>query len=174
MNGTIDNQQVTQTEAAWLAGIWDGEGSFGTCYANKNTSKNFGIRISVVNSDATILKKITDILDKADIGYHVQEKGYGAFPGSHKQVWAIRIGKYKQGAMALDLMMPYLSGKLSRAQLLKKFINSRLSRIQKVSRNSDCPYSKEELELLANICDLNGNQRGTSETIRAEIANRGL
>ena len=72
-------------------------------------------------------------------------------------------------------MLPYLVGKKAQAQLLKRFISSRLARkIPGKKNNGNIPYSRDELEALATLSELNGNQQGTSETIRAEISLRGL
>ena len=162
----MDNPQVTATEIAWLAGIWDGEGTISVCYGQKHIASP---RVSVVNTNPSIIRRVCEILDGLGIGHRLLEKGQGGFPGSHKQCWIITVERLANAARFLLHLDPYLIGKIEQARLLRRFLDSRLLRRAGVKRNSDAPYTSEELELLVKVVDLNGNQRGTSETIR-EVA----
>lgn len=169
---TMDNQQVTLNEASlgWMGGIWDGEGSFSTIF-HKNM-KTVHPRVSIVNTDANILSRICKILDLMNIHYYMYEKGRGGFAGSNKQCYNIQINRLNEIGLFINYILPYLVGKKAQAELLKRFIDTRLKRRTLVTRNSDCKYTSEELEMLAQVCDLNGNIHGTSETLRAEAKNR--
>lgn len=171
----MDNPQVTATEIAWLAGIWDGEGTISVRYAKKSETQvynTFSPRVSVVNTNPAIIRRVCETLDKLGLGHYVSEKGRGAFEGSTRQCWIVQVERLATAARLLMYLEPYLVGKVEQAKLLRRFLDSRILRRAQVKRNSDAPYSPEELELIARVVDLNGNQRGTSETIREDAARR--
>lgn len=162
------NPQVTREDVAWLAGIWDGEGSIGV--RRNLASRQFSPRVSMVNTNAVLIARVCEILDAHRISYSVAEKGRGGFPGSHKQCWIVGIQTLRGAHRFLHAFGGYLVGKRAQAQLLLRFVESRLRRRMAESRNSDAPYNEDELTTLSDLYRLNGDQRGTSETIRAPRA----
>lgn len=163
----MDNQQVTQADLGWLGGIIDGEGSIAVRWGRK--INQFSPRLQIYNTNPIIIQRCCNILDSIGVAYNVRERGEGGFEGSKKQCWVILTERLGAAALAMNHLLPHIYGKRAQAILLKRFLDSRLSRLSKVKRNSDAPYSKEEMETLADIYQLNGDQRGTSETIRATI-----
>lgn len=160
----MDNPQVTELEVAWLAGIWDGEG---TISVRRNVKINqFSPRVSMVNTNAKIIQQVDSILDKMGIGHYLREKGQGGFAGSKRQCWIISIETLQGCRMFLEQVGKYLVGKYPQACILERFICSRMSRLKLVKRNSDAPYSDREMIWCKELYESNGNQRGTSETIR--------
>lgn len=173
----MDNPQGN-FEVAWLAGIWDGEGSIAV---KQGTGRNtFSPRVSMVNTNPAILNRVCEILDGAEIGYHMNERGPGGFPGSSRQCWIIQIGTMSGAAKFLSLVGEHLVGKREQALLLKRFLDSRLSKmadgnVQKGfmrkpgQTNKGIAYTPDELETICQIYEANGDQRQSSETIRAAI-----
>lgn len=167
----MDNQQVTQTELAWLAGIWDGEG---TIAVRRNAKINqMSPRVHFTNTNASIILKAVEIMEKIGVKPHVREKGQGGFEGSHKECYTIGFDTLSKSKLLLDTLLPYLVGKKDQAILLLKFINSRMGRWDVAKNNDDKSYTQDDLETIARIYDLNGNIRGTSETIRQLASVRG-
>lgn len=168
----MGNQQVTREQIAWLAGIWDGEGTFSVrcSRVNKGKYSQYSPNISVVNSNAAIINEVVKILSDLNIPYHAVEKGRGGFEGSSRQCYVIAFCTLSAANKFLPIIIPFLVGKRPQAELMKRFVDSRIARRNKVSRNSECEYNKEELNALAKIYDLNGNQRGSSETTRQAAA----
>ena len=164
---TMVNPQVTVAEIAWLAGIWDGEGSI-TVHRNVKISQ-YSPRISMVNTNPFILQRVCEILDKSGIHYCMRERGLGGFEGSRRQCWIISIDTLAHCSRFINLCESYLVGKIGQAKLQKRFIDSRLKRMSGVKRNSDAPYNQEELDALADLINLNGNQRESSEAIRSSL-----
>lgn len=173
----MDNPQGN-FEVAWLAGIWDGEGSIGVKQTTGRSS--FSPRVSMVNTNPAILNRVCDILDGAGIGYHMNEKGEGGFPGSRKQCWTIQVGTMSGAFKFLSLIGDHLVGKKEQALLLRRFLDSRLKTmgngdIEKGFRrkggygNKKIAYTPDELETVCQIYEANGDQRQSSETIRAAI-----
>lgn len=165
----MDNPQVTEIELSWLAGIWDGEGTISVRLNRK--IMQISPRLNVVNTNPHIMSRVDDILTRIGVVHYIREKGEGGFGGSNKQCWIICIDTLRGSFIWLQYVKPYLVGKVKQAEFLEKFVNSRIFRRIKATRNSDAPYSKEELLAVADLYDQNGNQRGTSETIREAASN---
>jgi hypothetical protein len=163
----MDNPQVTDWQIAWLAGIWDGEGTI-SVRRNKKINQ-FSPRVSMVNTSPDIINYVDQLLTQLDIPHYIREKGEGGFDGSSKQCWIISMDTLSSASRFLETVGPYLVGKYERAKLLEKFVNSRVNRRDKVTRNSDCTYNQEELDTCKKLYLANGNQRGTSETIRETV-----
>lgn len=181
----MGNQQVTSAQLAWLAGIWDGEGSisFRANMLRKETEKTypqFSPRVTMVNTNTAILREVMNILDALDIHYYLREKGPGGFEGSKKQCWLISMETLSNCAKLLVAIRPYLIGKSFQADLLMRFITSRIQRNPnrkgfKKKDHSLYDYTREELESLDNILVANGmihKARGTSEIIRRALEKR--
>lgn len=161
---TMDNQQVTISELAWLAGIWDGEG---TISIRRNVKINqFSPRVHMVNTNSHMIEKVVEILRKIGVEPYVREVSRGTFEGSRKQMWAVGVDTLSKSKIILDSFFPYLVAKKPQAKLLLQFVNSRLTRFDRRKSNWSKSYLKEDIEAIKKIYLLNGNQRGTSETIR--------
>ena len=171
MDETMGNQQATREEIAWLAGLWDGEGSIGVRTNIK--IHQVSPRIAVYNSNTIIINKAIEILEKMGLKPYVSIKndGVGRFPGSKKDVYQVQIGTYKGAKPFLDQMIPFLVGKKSNAQLLLRFVDSRL-RFDRSQSNRDKAYNEQEVGMIEAIYKQNGDQRGTSQTIRDALLNR--
>jgi len=161
----MDNPQVTDLEIAWLAGIWDGEG---TISVRKNIRiKQYSPRVSMVNTNAAMLSKVAQILEGLGIKFHLREKGQGGFDGSSKQCWIISVEHLTGAQNLVSTMMPYLTAKKPQGELLLRFVKNSSSLYgTEAGGNGYAPYNEDELRTLELIYVVNGNQRGTSETIR--------
>lgn len=170
----MDNQQVTNVDLAWLAGIWDGEGTISCRKGVQQRGKKnpqFAPRVSMVNTDTQILHEVVRILDTLDIKYYFREKGVGGFEGSRKPCFIISVETLGNAARLLTAIRPYLRGKGFQADMMLKFVNSRLAKVKLRGRdNQKFAYSKDELEWLDSVIQANGNPRGTSETLREAAA----
>ena len=160
----MDNQQVTREEIAWLAGIWDGEGTISVRHNTK--IHQFSPRMHIVNTNSQIVLKSLKILEKIGATPYLREKGKGGFDGSKKQCWILGVDTLAKSKIILEKLLPYLVGKKPQAEILLRFVNSRLKRYNKHNKNKDNAYTEEDLKNIKKLYELNGNQRGTSETIR--------
>ena len=161
----MDNPQVTAI--AWLAGIWDGEGTI-SVRRNKRI-KQISPRVSMVNTNPAIIQRVDELLTDLGVGHHVREKDQGGFEGSSRQCWIVSVETLGGACRLLNHLKPFLVGKLPQAELLGRFVASRMLRRQQVLRNSDCPYNEDELKAVQALYQVNGDQRGTSETIREAV-----
>jgi len=160
MNKTIDNQQATSHQLAWLAGIWDGEGTFSIYEQSK---KHLVGRITLSNTDDLMINEIIKILDLYNINGHLWKETKSRKP-THKKAYHLTINKLKDVNKATVLMLPYLISKKARAELLLRFVNSRMNYKKEVIRDDktgqikgmkEQGYSNEEKSLHEQIKELN-------------------
>jgi hypothetical protein len=171
MDETIGNQQVTQTDLAWLGGIWDGEGTISIRRTiQKNGGKpQYSPRVSMVNTNTLILSKVKNILDSLEVSYYFREKEQGGFEGSFKQCWIISVDNLTNASRLLENIRPFLFGKGFQADCLMEFCDRRIKvSDRKIHNNEARKYTARDYELVGSIYDANGNQRGTSETTRCD------
>ena len=151
----MDNQQATLIEISWLAGIWDGEGTIGV--RNNTKIKQFSPRMHVVNTNPLIMQKVFEIVEKLGITPYFREKDAGEF--GVKQCWVIGVDTLTKSKVLLDAMLPYLVGKKPQAEMLLKFVESRLERFDRTKANCDKGYTQDDLDTVKAVYELNGNQR---------------
>lgn len=150
-----DNQQVT---LGWLAGILDGEGSFIVrCTHVERKKRAILAQIKVSSTDATIAAGVVEALDMLDVSHYISEY---AEKGNRKRVWDVIIGKQTHIKKLLDIITPYLTRLRGRGILMLRFCNSRLK------RGKLAEYDTDEVTSAIRVVEANGNQRGTSETLR--------
>jgi len=167
-----DNQQVTPEQIAWLAGIWDGEGTF--VVSPLKNGKYYSAAASVVNTSPEMIRRITQILDGLEITGHLYLEKMRT--KKHKRCYHITIRNYKILKKFIILLLPYLVAKKKQAEILLKYIESRMGykpivlqdTLGRVMGMKSQGYSAQEIGYYKQLKKLNafGISRGTSETIR--------
>lgn len=138
---TMDNQQATELEIGWLAGIYDGEGYIG--FTRQNAKKVRSIRpdIQLVNCDPDVILKTKRILNMIGINPYIRERVH------NKKLWSrnyiLSMSKFSHVKKFIDTLGHLLTGeKKKRAELMIKLVNSRI-----VKTKQD-QYTEEELALV--------------------------
>lgn len=159
MDNTMDNQQVTLTNLAWLAGIWDGEGTFSIYEHNGFYSG----RLTLSNTSEEMIYEIVRILDSYEIYGHIFKETKSRKP-NHKKAYHLTFNKMESVKKACELMIPYLIVKKARAQLVKRFVESRLKYKKDIIRSEETgriisvvkkDYTEEEKSLYDQLKALN-------------------
>ena len=188
----MDNQQATDAELGWLAGIIDGEGWLGFTVMHRNgnaykdlpahqTPLGVKVELKITNCDEEIIERSCEIAAKL---------GVNLYRRTHKQLGPDRrpvhecAMKHMTGMLKiLPPLLPHLTGiKYQRAHLILRFIERRranpgVERVDydysKGSRGPRTlfPYSVEELALIDACREL--QQAGASQTTR-EARNRAV
>lgn len=167
------NQQVTTHHFAWLAGIWDGEGTFTIVF---DTNQRYVPRITLSNTDPAMINEILRICDSVGVTGHLWQETT-VRKANHKKAYHITINKMEHAKNLSEKMLPYLISKRPRAELLIRFINSRLKYKRETDRDPKTGrllgvkkqgYSGEEKSFYEQMKVLNqvGVKVGTSETLR--------
>ena len=120
----MGNQQATSHQLAWLAGIWDGEGTFSILYQEKRHGDAYIARITLSNTDIAMINEILKILDLYNIKGHLWKEE--PRKKQHKASYHITINKLKNVKTCAELMLPYLINKKPNAEIIIRFVNSRL------------------------------------------------
>lgn len=172
-----DNQQETASEAekAWLAGFIDGEGSLSIGNLKSKKTVALSPRLSIPNTDKANIAKVCAILDKILVSGHLEKKE--TRNEKWKTCYIIYVTYREKLKILLETIIPYLAGKKKRAELILKFIDSRLEhnkgRRQEIifgtvngrkgkivgSIRHD-KYTEEEWEIVREVSILNQKGRG--------------
>lgn len=138
---TIGNQQATENELGWLAGIFDGEGYIGFSHQNRKKSRCIRPGLQLVNCDPDVILKTRNILMKIGINPHIRERVHD------KQKWSrnyiLSMDKFASIKKFIDTVGDMLTGeKKKRAKLMIELINSRITKTKKDQ------YNEYELSLV--------------------------
>lgn len=140
----MDNQQakISDTEIAWLAGFFDGEGCFDyqRGYTKGLTETRWRPRVRVSNTHAPTLSVVDSLIQKMGGGHHIMWR-HPSNPKYHPS-WSVEIAGYKRVKRFLVQLSPWLQTKRKDAEVLLDFINSR-----EESHPKD-PYTPHEVELI--------------------------
>lgn len=140
----MGNQQVTEVELGWLAGIYDGEGYLG--FSRQNAKKMRSIRpdIQLVNCDIEVILKVVEILRKIGINPYIRERIHDkSVKGRWRRNFIIQFSTFSKVKTFIDTLGHLLTGeKRVKASLMLKLVNSRLP---KTKRDR---YTEEELALV--------------------------
>lgn len=124
-----DNEQgsLLDTDIAWLAGHFDGDGWIGL-QRSKRTGSSKQIRYSaacmIVTTSSRIALRVSDILRALDLRYYVYESPpkVGKDGSPRKRKWNISIQSNVQTLKFLQTLRPYLVDKGKQADLVMEYI----------------------------------------------------
>lgn len=163
-----DNPQGTPTEAeiAWLAGILEGEGtvSLAAWVRNEKPSMSngelqpgcmkIGVNLKFYNTDAGIMAKVSDVLNRLGIQYHLKEReqkpmlrpnGEGTYGGADPML-TVTVGKLGVAYRLAKILYPYCYGQ--KKQRLALVIQYLAQRFAKSGAEKMPPYDVEDLRIV--------------------------
>lgn len=155
----MGNQQVNPDyEIGWLVGILDGEGWFILGKATNHPSKKIRYvpTVGVNSTDESIVKELSRILDKYQIGYWIKKREFKK--KIWKDQWILVIRGFKRVKKILPLVKDKLICKSKPANLIFSFIKYR------ESLDYNEAYSKEEEKFYLEAKRL--NQKGKTPTTK--------
>jgi len=130
MDETMDNQQaLTETEKAWMAGFFDGEG-----YVGMNLTKNHSAmkgnrtkrlwiivpRMVLANTDYASIMYWKELWDKANVGVHINTQKRNN--PKHKPCWKVTINGHKRCNKAIPILLEYCVTKKSALELVQEWL----------------------------------------------------
>lgn len=160
------NQQ--ETDVAWLAGIFDGEGTItvtrngSTKHPEQNARKT---EMVIPNGDERIVLRCVETLESIGIKPYVT----CLEPGSHQRLkrWRVGISKRADILVLTEKLIPYLTAKREQAILLKRYVVSRIDRENaNGNRLTRQRISEEESFLGDKIVEFNDPLSESSQTVR--------
>jgi hypothetical protein len=165
---TMDNQQATDLEFGWLAGIIDGEGYLGFSTCNSKGYFVITPHMHICNTDEAIVLRAQEILNKLNISTYVRHSNPNLYQNVRysncKISYRVQVKRLKHMQKLMTVIIPHLTGiKQERGKMILEFCNSRISKITGNNGKIN-PYSERELELFES-CKAK-QKAGASETIR--------
>lgn len=118
------NQQVTDLELGWLAGILDGEGNISMKTSKYKKWIHYSVEIGFTNTSKELLDKLASICLKMGVNLYWNKK---KMPKTCQPCWYLTTKKMSHCIKILDPIMPLLTVKLERAEILLSFCKRRLS-----------------------------------------------
>lgn len=179
---TMGNQQVTPINLAWLAGIWDGEGTFAICRSNRNnrtlkqSTPVFTGRLTLSNTSETMIDEILRVLSSIGVRVSIW-KNPKPRKVNHKREIHLTINRQEDVIKCCEMLIPYLIVKKERALTVLEFMKIRSGYKRRVGRDPKTGrltgvltqgYGKDLITLFKKMKVLNqvGIIDGTSETTR--------
>lgn len=135
---------MKDTDLAWLAGIWDGEGTI-TVFSNteKSGQKKIKPLCVVVNTDIQIISKIQEILLSLDCNFVITERKKEK--KHHSLCWSISTGNMLYIDRLLTAISPYLFGiKRAKADIVLRYVKQRMSKTDVRRFNGTTPYDEKD------------------------------
>ena len=130
---------VTETERAWLAGFWDGEGSIALFHnQEKNGSDKIKPVLTAYNTDYGLINKALDIFSRADCNPYIVLRKQSSKNSRHRDCVEIKFSSVTSILPALQLMLPYLSGvKRAKGEILLRYLLRRQEKYAKGDQSYD-------------------------------------
>lgn len=139
----------TLLELGWLAGIIDGEGSI----TIMKRGETFVPSVKMSNTSKVLIEKFCEILNNLNISHSCYGKQK---QGNRKYQWEVIIEGRPRVYSLLLVLRDLLVSKTKQAEKVIEWIESR-------GINLRGPYTKEQLELVKTVKNLNGRGREFSE-----------
>ncbi len=145
MEKETGNQQVTNFELGWLAGVLDGEGHISMRSSTFKNDIHYSVGFGFTNTSEKLLNKVDMICTKLGVNLHWQRK---LRKNKCLQGWDLTTRKIINCKRILTPLLPLLTSKKEKAELVLLFCNRRLNFAKQ--RKDDgtgirFPYTKEDL-----------------------------
>jgi len=125
----MGNQQATDLELGWLAGIYDGEGYMGLTRQNTKRTRSIRPDIQLVNCDPDVILKARTILNKIGINPYIRERVHSkrGVESQWSRNYIMQMSKFSDVKRFIDTIGSLLTGeKKKRAELMLRLVNSRI------------------------------------------------
>ena len=135
-------------DLAWLAGIWDGEGSITMfSHTEKTGSKKICPTCVVVNTDINIIAEVQRILLEMGCNFVIHE--YKPENVKHKLQWRITTRNQRYIKILLEHLRPYLKGeKKAKADIVLRYCKQRIEKMERLPSKGSTPYDEDDWSFL--------------------------
>lgn len=155
---------MTNEKLAWLAGLWDGEGTITVFLTHREKGEEkYNAALVLTNTDENIISEATKILDALELKMHIFKRKPER--KEWKPSYQLTTRKLAIVKKFCEIFIPYLVGKKAQAELTLRFVNSRIGATGE--SNLLKKYTEEEKNLCQQLKLL--NRKGyyeSSTTIR--------
>lgn len=114
---------VREADLAYLAGLWDGEGTFGMQSKLNTASKvAYSAYVSIANTNRKLIVRVQDILSAMKIKTTVRDRQRG---NNSKVITEIAISKSEGKKLLIESLIPFVIGKQNVANVILEFLKRR-------------------------------------------------
>lgn len=173
---------MKQTDIAWLAGLWDGEGSVGVTRLSRkdNVHQVWKIQIQIQMTHEPTIRRTVEIFN--ELGLSATVHSWMEKKAHHKDAYGYMVSRTGYVLAAAQALLPYAVTKQEHWAAAEELCRLRIER-QGLGKDGQLrrggpegkwwkPYSDRELELIDRLVTL--NRRGRSAGVSgAVVAPRG-
>lgn len=162
---------ISKTERAYLAGLWDGEGSITLCKSIRKEKKNYKSRLNAsivfTNTNLEIIEWVEKRLAMIGATFHRYTVSVKNNPekwkSRSKDCYRLTARNRESVERTLKMLIPFLIAKKEQAQIVLAFVRSRKEQMKKTKGrpSNTTPYTEQEFELERRVRKL--NKYGKSE-----------
>jgi len=153
---------VAVHKLAWLAGLWDGEGSITMFVAQeRNKAPKIIPTLVLVNTNAHIVNEALNIISEIGARFHVFERPENK---KHKACFQLTTRNMGHIKAVLGALIPYLVGKKPQAEMLLRYVNRRMELADKTGRTTHLGYDDDDWSMQRAVQALNRRGPEPSET----------
>jgi len=151
-SNSADNQQVSEVEKAWLAGIIDGEGciTISMVPRPKVQKKYYTPVVDIANICPILMAKVIDIINKIGCGKYISMRRFEPNRGKRRTAIDVRVMGLMRVPKLLVAVLPYLVSKQEEALITIRFCQMRLLADSPAPKHA-IPYTEEEMELYSRV-----------------------
>jgi len=143
---------LTKTERAYLAGLWDGEGSITLWKHIRKESGKPRLIASLVftNTNLEMIDFVQSKLEDSGATFHRHKS---SFKGRSKDCYQLTSRNRESVERTIKILMPYLIAKKEQAQIVLAFVRSRKEQMKKTKGrpSNTTKYTSKEFEMEQNI-----------------------
>jgi hypothetical protein len=134
---------LTETEKAWLAGFWDGEGSITIfTHVEKNGREKICPTLTVVNTHEGVIAHVIELLDKLGTSFSIFHRKTSS--DKHKDAYQLGTRNMQYIKTVLEALLPYLVCKKPQAILVLRYVTKKM---QQREKNEKPHYDEEDFDL---------------------------
>lgn len=151
---------LSETERAWLAGFWDGEGSITIfTHKEKNGKEKICPTILVCNTHEGVIAHVVELLDKLGTSFAIQT--VERKDEKHKNNYQVHTRNIEYIKTVLEAIQPYLVCKKAQCTLVLRYVNKKLEQRQ---TNGRPRYDDEDFQVQKECQALNKRGKPSSES----------
>lgn len=159
---------MSDTDHAWLAGMWEGEGTITLfSHTEKNGSQKIKPMVSVVNTDIALVNQMRKVLESLGCNFNLTERR--PKNSRHSTVWVLQSGNMDYIIKFLSAVLPYMYGeKKQKGEILLAYSIRRAQKMERLPSRGSTPYDEEDRKSLEEFESINlrksNNNRSSSTT----------
>lgn len=151
-----------EADAAWLAGLWDGEGSIGFSRLRRD-SPWWGLQAQMSMTHRPTIERVNMLIAQMGIGVGVVTVSSNERHSNHKDAYHLRVGALWNVYLLAENLVNYSWTKYENWVLALEYIESRAEgaggwtdggRLRRLGRRGQ-PYTERELEIIDRVCAIN-------------------